>query len=106
MRPITMLTFAAVLALASAAAAKTTPPAAPPPVAPATDTSPLPPVAEDQARADAMTAQLAQFDARIRADELRMTDLRNAELAAETTRLKAIKPALPLHGTTWVQFFP
>ena len=103
MRPIPMLSFAAVLALASAAAAQ---PAPPPPVAPATDNTPLPPAAEDQARADAMTAQLAEYDARIRADELRMTDLRNAELAGENARLKAIKPALPLNGTTWIQLFP
>jgi hypothetical protein len=98
-----MLFLAAALALATAAAAQ---PATPPPVPPATDLTPLPPVAEDQARADAMTAQLAQYDARIRADELRMTDLRNAELKGENARLKAIKPALPLEGTTWIQLFP
>ncbi len=105
MRPIPMLTLAAALALASAAAAQPAP--APPPQAAAPgDQIDLPPMAEDQAQADAMKAQLAEFDARIRADELRLTTLRNTSLAKGNTRLRAIKPALPLHGITWFQLWP
>jgi len=105
MRPIPMLTLAAALALASAAAAQPAP--APPPQAAAPgDQIDLPPMAEDQAQADAMKAQLAEFDTRIRADELRLTTLRNTSLAKGNTRLRAIKPALPLHGITWFQLWP
>ena len=104
MRPIPMLTLAAALALASAAAAQPAPP--PPPAAAAADPIDLPPIADDQAQAEAMAAQLAEFDARIRTDELRMTTLRNTALAKENTRLSAIKPALPLKGITWFQLWP
>ena len=107
MRPIPMLTLAAALALASAAAAQPAP--APPPAPPAAATADpidLPPIADDQAQAEAMAAQLAEFDARIRTDELRMTTLRNTALAKENTRLRAIKPALPLKGITWFQLWP
>ena len=107
MRPIPMLTLAAALALASAAAAQPAPAPAPPPSVTAPDDQiDLPPMAEDQAQADAMKAQLAEFDARIRADELRLTTLRNTSLAKGNTRLRAIKPALPLHGITWFQLWP
>ncbi len=107
MRPIPMLTLAAVLALASAAAAQPAQAPTPEPAAAApADQIDLPPLAEDRAQAEAMATQLSEFDARIRADELRMTTLRNAALAKTNVRLKAIKPALPLHGTTWIQLFP
>ena len=105
MRPIPMLTLAAALALASAAA-QVRPVAPPPALSAAPDEINLPPIADDQAEADAMKAQLAEFDARIRADELRMTTLRDAALAKSNTRIRAIKPALPLNGTTWIQLFP
>ena len=105
MRPIPMLTFAAALALASAAAAQVKP-VAPTSLAASADEINLPPIADDQAEADSMKVLLAQYDARIRADELRMTTLRDATLAKSNARLKAIKPALPLHGTTWIQLFP
>ena len=107
MRPFPMLTFAAALALATAASAQRAPappPAPPPPAAEAPID--LPPIAEDQAQADAMKAQLAEFDARIRADELSLTAMRDTALAKENTRIRAIKPALPLHGTTWIQLWP
>ena len=35
-----------------------------------------------------------------------MTTLRDTALAKENARLKAIKPALPLHGITWIQLWP
>lgn len=105
MRPIPMLTLAAALALASAATAQTRQPV-PAPVAPATDETPLPSIQQDQADAAAMTAQLAEYDARIRADEVRLTELRDAALAKSNTRIRAIEPALPLHGITWFQLWP
>lgn len=62
----------------------------------------LPPMAEDQREADAMTAQLAAIDDRISADEARMTTLRDADLAKENANIRAIKPALPLHPTSFL----
>ena len=107
MRPIPMLTLAAALTLASAAAAQPAPARTPvSPAAAASDQIDLPPIAEDQAQAESMAAQLAEYDARIRADELRLTTLRNTALARENTRLRAIKPALPLQGITWFQLWP
>ena len=98
MRPILLMTaLTASLLMTGAAAAASAPvePPAPPPADQA-----LPPIAEDQAQADAMTAQLAAFDARIGADEARITLLRNAALAQENARIRAIEPALPYgrHG--------
>ena len=105
MRPIPMLTLVAALALASAATAQTRQPI-PAPVAPATDETPLPSIEEGRAAAAAMTAELAEYDARIRADEVRLTELRDAALQKSNARIRAIKPALPLHGTTWFQLWP
>ena len=94
MRPIHLMTvLAASLALAGAAhAAGAIPLAAAPPAAP--DDAPLPPIAEDQAQADAMTAQLSALDDRIGADEARFSVLRDAELTQENTRIRQIRPAL------------
>ena len=95
MRPILLLTaMAATMAIACPALAQ---PAAPP--IPAADEAPLPPMAEDQAQADAMAARLAELDTRIGQDEARMTTLRDGELAQENARIRAIRPALPLHGS-------
>ncbi len=58
--------------------------------------------AQDQADANAMTATLAALDARIVADEVRMTQLRDADLARSAARIRAIKPALPFHGPTFL----
>ena len=93
MRPIPLLTALA-LALAATPAALAQPAPPRPPLADA----PLPPASEDQAQADAMTAELAALDARIAADEARMTTLRNTELAQENARIRAIRPALPFPG--------
>ena len=92
---ITALTSGLLMAGAAAAASAPLEPTAPPPA-----DQPLPPIAEDQAQADAMTAQLAALDARIGADEQRITVLRDAALAQENARIRAIKPALPFgeHG--------
>ena len=97
MRPnllITVLTASLLMAGAAAAASAPLEPSAPP------ADRPLPPMAEDQAQADAMTAQLAALDARISSDEQRITVLRDAALAQENARIRAIKPALPFdaHG--------
>ncbi len=59
----------------------------------------MPTIAEDQAQAVAMTAKLAAVDARIGADEARITQLRDAELSQENARIRAIRPALPLTGS-------
>ncbi len=42
-----------------------------------------------------MTAQLEALDARIGADEQRMTVLRNGDLAQQNARIRATRPALP-----------
>ena len=91
MRPILITTLAAALMVAGAAFAASPSAVAPPP--PAAD-EPLPPIAEDQAQADAMGRQLAALDDRIGADEARMTILRDAELARQNARIRAIRPAM------------
>ena len=100
MRPIPLMTaLAASLLMAGAAAAASPPPAQPSAAAAAAADAPLdvnlPPMAEDRAQADAMTAQLEALDARIGADEQRMTVLRNGDLAQQNARIRAIRPALP-----------
>ena len=108
MRPIplmTALTASLLLAGAAVAAPARTVAAAPvmaSPPAPPADEEPLPPIAEDQAQADAMNAQLAALDARIGADEQRITQLRDAELLQENARIRAIQPALPLTGESFL----
>ena len=92
MRPILIITTLAAALMAAGAAFPASPrTAAPPP--PAAD-EPLPPIAEDQAQADAMARQLAALDDRIGVDEARMTILRDAELAKENARIRAIRPAM------------
>ena len=100
MRTIPLMTALTASLLMAGAVRAATPVAAPvgPPAPPAAVEPPLPPIAEDQAQADAMTAQLAAFDARISADEQRITVLRDAALAQENARIRAIKPALPYGG--------
>ncbi len=94
MRPIFLLTaMAATMAIASTAVAQ---PVTSPVLA--ADEAPLPPMAEDQAQANEMAAQLAALDTRIGQDEARMTTLRDGELAKENARIRAIRPALPFHG--------
>jgi TolA-binding protein len=107
MRPIFLMTAAltASLLMAGAAAAAPPPSASGAPVFATPPPEPeeaLPPIEQDQAQADAMTRQLAAFDDRIRADEQRITTLRDAEMAKENARIRAIKPALPFHGATWL----
>ncbi len=103
MRPTLIL--ATVLAcLASAAAAQTQAPPppsadiAPAPLAPALLTDP----AEDTRLAQESRARLADLDARLETDEVIMTGLRDRELAAENIRIRAIKPALPFRGATFL----
>jgi hypothetical protein len=69
------------------------------PAAPPTTEAPqLPTIEEGIAAAQAMDAKLKALDEQIATDELRMTQLRDAELAVENQRLRAIRPALPFHG--------
>ena len=100
MLPITLLA-AGLLTAAAASAAPVHPALSGAPVAAAPADEPLPPIAEDQAQADAMTAQLAALDARIGQDEARITQLRDAELARENARIRAIRPALPFAGLSF-----
>ena len=93
MRPILITATTLALALMAAGAAFAASPRAAPPPPPAADEL-LPPIAEDQAQADAMARQLAALDDRIGADEARMTILRDAELARENARIRAIRPAM------------
>jgi hypothetical protein len=104
MRPIALLpALAAGLLLAGAASAAPAPQPTQAQAAQAdASADDLPPVAEDQRQADAMTAQLAALDDRISADEARMTTLRDAEEAKENVRIRAIKPALPFHPTSFL----
>jgi hypothetical protein len=90
---------AAVLALAAASAGPvraqspiTTPTAPPAEV-------PLPSIEEGRAAAKATAAELARLDQQVYDDEVHMTGLRDAELAKENARIRAIRPALPFHGT-------
>jgi hypothetical protein len=90
---------AAVLAVAAAGSAwaqpRITTPVAAPPAEPET---PIPSIAEDRAAAAALSAQIAALDQEIYTDEARMTQLRDAELAAQNTRLRAIRPAMKFRG--------
>ena len=78
--------------------------AAPAPPRPAINTpppepqAPLSTTAEDRAAAAAMAAQLTALDARIAADETRMTQLREVSLAQGNAAMRAIKPVMPLRG--------
>ena len=102
MRPMLLIpALTAGLLIAGAAAAAPRAPAPVEPVAPPPAEEALPPIAEDQAQAEAMTAQLAALDARISADEARITQLRDVELAKENARIRAIKPALPYGGLSF-----
>ncbi len=85
----------AALALASAAAAQ---PRVTPATPPADIETPIPSIAEDRAANEALTAQLNALDAELVADETRMTGLRDAELAKQNARIRAIRPALGFHG--------
>ncbi len=101
MRP--MLTIAALaLGLLTAGAALAASPqnAAPPP--PGVEDAPLPSIADSLAQALAMTRDLAALDARIGADEARMTVLRDAELAQENARIRAIRPAMAFGRDAYV----
>ena len=66
-------------------------------VPPPADAAPLPSIAEDRAAAAAMAATLTAFDERIETDEVRMTQLRDAQLAASNAIVRAVRPALPFH---------
>lgn len=107
MRPTLLLAAALISAAASGtalaqtpggllshhAAPEAAPVPAPPPAAPASDdlTASTQP-AISQAQLDALTDKIA-------ADEVVMTRLRNAELAQENARIRAIKPAMPHSGS-------
>jgi hypothetical protein len=98
-RPLAALAVTALaLGFASAASAQTL---AKPRIAaaqpPAADTAPIPTIAEDRAAAAAMAATLTAMDQRIEADEVRMTQLRDAELVTSNTVVRAIRPALAFH---------
>ena len=84
------LLFAAALFAAAAPVPPLRP--APEPLAPISTT------AEDRAAAAAMAAKLTALDARIAADETRMTQLRDASLALGDAAMRAIKPVMPLRG--------
>ena len=108
MRPTLILATVATLAsLASAAAAQTQAPPPPPPAATDVSPAPLAPALLTDPTEDARLAQesrvrLADLDARLRTDEVTMTGLRDRELAAENIRIRAIKPALPYGGATFL----
>lgn len=85
----------AALALGSAAGAQ---PRITPAAPPADIETPIPSIAEDRAANEALTAQLTALDAELIADETRMTGLRDAELAKQNARIRAIRPALAFHG--------
>jgi len=83
--------FVVVSALAPAALAQ--PRVAPPqPVAPINSSGP------DRSAAIAVAAALTALDARVYADELRMTQLRDTELAQSNAIMRAIRPALAFKG--------
>ncbi len=94
MRRIALCT-AALLALGGAAAAQ---PRITPAVPPADIVTPIPSMAEDRVANVALTATLTALDQQISTDEIRMTQLRNTELAAENARIRAIRPAMTPHG--------
>ena len=63
----------------------------------------MPSIADSLAQAIAMTQELAALDARIGSDEARMTTLRDAELAQENARIRAIRPAMAFGRDAYVQ---
>lgn len=93
-----VLVFAASSALAQPAMTRRTPnPAAPlAPVPRPADAAPV--VAFDTST---VAADLSGLDVSIERDEVRMTQLRDPELARENMVLAAIKPALSFHGRDW-----
>ena len=61
---------------------------------------PAPP--QDEAfTASTVAADLSGLNVRIEQDEARMTSLRDAELAHENARIRALKPALSFRGRDW-----
>ena len=106
MRPLAVFAALALAAsLGTAASAQTlaqtlakprmpSPATMPPPA----DAAPIPTIAEDRAAAAAMAATLTAFDERIQTDEVRMTQLRDAELATGNAMVRAIRPALAIRG--------
>ena len=100
MRPI-LLISAVSLALAAGAAAA---PAAPPQIAPPPAPAPAP-ASPDQVispEVNRPATDLSGLNLSIERDEVRMTSLRDAELAQENARIRAIKPALPFSGPTFL----
>ena len=96
--------FAAALLLAGLAspafAQRQTPPAAAAPPAPVTSTD-LPPLPDENSNTSTVAADLSGLYVRIEQDEVVITRLRDAELARENARLRAIKPALAFKGSDW-----
>ncbi len=88
------LLFAAVLFAAAAPRPAPVAPAAPPPE----PLAPLSTTAEDRAAAEVMAARLNALDDRIAADEVRVTQLRDVELAASNAVVRSIRPVLPVKG--------
>ena len=102
MRPRLALPVLAALALSASAAMAQPIPArpaeAPAPALTGPGGKPISTIEEGKQAAAEMSALLASLDARISTDEIRMTQLRDPELAAENTRIRAIRPALSFHG--------
>jgi len=97
MRPVLLL-FAAALAVSAAPAAfgqTAAGAAAPPPPAP-------PPQSDQVFSTSTKAVDLTGLNLKIEQDETVMTRIRDAELARENARLRAIKPALPFHGPTFM----
>jgi len=95
MRPVSLIAAAALaLSAAPAAFGQTTSNQAAPP--------PPPPQTELAFSASTKAADLTGINLKIAQDEARMTLIRDAELARENARLRAIKPALPFHGLTFL----
>ncbi len=109
MRPLilaaaTAATSALVLALAVAPAAfaQATPAVEQPTPPPSTLTPPVPPNPNTAFSTSTKAADLSGLNVAIAQAEEVMTRIRDAELSRENARLKAIKPALPFHGRTWL----
>ena len=99
MRRIAATALVAHLVIALAvAAAQAQPRIATPMPPPADVATPIPSIAEDRAAAAALNATLTAIDAQISTDEVRMTQLRDSELAGENARLRAVRPAMSFHG--------
>jgi hypothetical protein len=96
-----LIVSAALVLIASAASAQPAMTRARPTTPLAAAQQPVPPETPPPPEVSTVATDLSGLNTRIEQDEVRMTQLRDAELARENAAIRAIKPALKFHDRDW-----